>query len=144
METLSALLALCEGIHWSHLDFPHKGPVVWSKVHGANMGPIWGRQDPGGHHVGPMNFAIWVVLLVWTASWTSSWDTYDLRPYETRWSSCDVIEIIYVLLYWPSLVQIVAQCQLSTKPLPELMLNYFQWSIRNKYEIKIWQPFCNN
>ena len=32
-----------------------------SKVHGASMGPIWGRQDPGGPHVGPMNFAIWVV-----------------------------------------------------------------------------------
>ena len=31
-----------------------------SKVHGANMGPIWGRQDPGGLHVGPMNLAIWV------------------------------------------------------------------------------------
>ena len=30
-----------------------------SKVHGANMAPIWGRQDPGGPHVGPMNFAIW-------------------------------------------------------------------------------------
>ena len=30
-----------------------------SKVHGANMGPIWGRQDPGGPHVGPINFAIW-------------------------------------------------------------------------------------
>ena len=30
-----------------------------SKVHGANMGPIWGRQDPGGPYVGPMNFAIW-------------------------------------------------------------------------------------
>ena len=30
-----------------------------SKVHGANMGPIWGRQDPAGPHVGPMNFAIW-------------------------------------------------------------------------------------
>ena len=30
-----------------------------SKVHGAIMGPIWGRQDPGGPHVGPMNFAIW-------------------------------------------------------------------------------------
>ena len=27
-----------------------------SKVHGANMGPIWGRQDPGGPHIGPMNF----------------------------------------------------------------------------------------
>ena len=31
-----------------------------SKVHGANKGPIWGRQDPGGPHVCPMNFAIWV------------------------------------------------------------------------------------
>ena len=30
-----------------------------NKVHGANMGPIWGQQDPGGPHVGPMNFAIW-------------------------------------------------------------------------------------
>ena len=37
-----------------------------SKVHGANMGPTWGRQDPGGPHVGPMNFALWVqtVLLL--------------------------------------------------------------------------------
>ena len=24
------------------------------------MGPILGRQDPGGPHVGPMKFAIWV------------------------------------------------------------------------------------
>ena len=30
-----------------------------SKVHGANMGPFLGRQDPGGPHVGPMNFATW-------------------------------------------------------------------------------------
>ena len=35
-----------------------------SKVHVANMGPIWGRQDPGGPHVGPMNFAIWVIIHV--------------------------------------------------------------------------------
>ena len=32
-----------------------------SKVHGANMGPIWGRQDPGGPHDGNINFAIWDV-----------------------------------------------------------------------------------
>ena len=37
-------------------------PFPESKVHGANMGPIWGRQDPGGPYVGPMSFAIWVVL----------------------------------------------------------------------------------
>ena len=26
-----------------------------SKVYGADMGPTWGRQDPGGPHVGHMN-----------------------------------------------------------------------------------------
>ena len=31
-----------------------------NKVYGANMGPIWGQQGPGGPHVGPMNLAIWV------------------------------------------------------------------------------------
>ena len=34
-----------------------------SKVHGANMGPIWGQQVQDGPHVGPMNFAIWVVMV---------------------------------------------------------------------------------
>ena len=28
------------------------------KVRVPNTGPIWGRQDPGGPHVGPMDFAI--------------------------------------------------------------------------------------
>ena len=36
------------------IDFPD------SKVHGANMGRIWGQQDPGGPHVGPISIAIWV------------------------------------------------------------------------------------
>ena len=30
-----------------------------SKIHGANMGPIWGQQDPGGPDVNHMNFDIW-------------------------------------------------------------------------------------
>ena len=29
-----------------------------SKVHRASMGPTWGRQDPGGPHVGHMDLAI--------------------------------------------------------------------------------------
>ena len=33
-----------------------------SKVYGANMGPICGRQDPGGPLVGQMNFTIWVAV----------------------------------------------------------------------------------
>ena len=39
----------------------YKGKLNYpeSKVHGANMGLIWGREDRGGPHIGPMNIAIW-------------------------------------------------------------------------------------
>ena len=36
-----------------------------SNVHGVSMGPIWGRQDPGWPHIGPMNFAIWGYIGTW-------------------------------------------------------------------------------
>ena len=49
-EKLAHLLAACGG------DSNYNAPLI---VHGAKMEPIWGRQDPGGPHVGPMNFAIW-------------------------------------------------------------------------------------
>ena len=35
-------------------------PTLIAKFIGANMGPTWGQQDPGGSHVGPMNLAIWL------------------------------------------------------------------------------------
>ena len=44
-----------ENVMWRNVSSPD------SKVHGANMGPIWGRQDRGGPHVGPINLAIWVI-----------------------------------------------------------------------------------
>ena len=34
-----------------------------NKVYGANVGPIWGRHDPGGPPFGPMNIAIWVTIV---------------------------------------------------------------------------------
>ena len=53
--------------------FAQCGNRVWfvfpdSKVHGAYMVPISCRQDPGGPHVGPMNFAIWVFLFCFNFS----------------------------------------------------------------------------
>ena len=36
-----------------------------SKVYGANMGTIWGQQDPGGPHVGPVNLVIWDTTVEW-------------------------------------------------------------------------------
>ena len=49
-----------------------------SKVRGANMGSIWGRQDPGGPHVGPMNFAIWEII-VWQAQVSVIFSVTDLQ-----------------------------------------------------------------
>ena len=34
-----------------------------SKVHGAHMGPTWGRKDPGRPYVGHVNLAIWEAAL---------------------------------------------------------------------------------
>ena len=45
------------GLIWNEL-VRFEDNVHASKFYGANMGPTWGRQDPGGPHVGPMNFAI--------------------------------------------------------------------------------------
>ena len=47
-----------------------------SKVHGANMRPIWGRQDPGGPHVGPMNLDIWVDMVIDAASFSKQTSSY--------------------------------------------------------------------
>ena len=60
-----------------------------SKVNVANMGPIWGRQDPGGPHVGPINFAIWNLLCLASGapppnaivSWLPSLWWSDSDPY---------------------------------------------------------------
>ena len=35
---------------------------------GANMGPLLGRQDPGGPYVGPIDIAIWDVSPIFRSS----------------------------------------------------------------------------
>ena len=47
-------------------ESPLRQHIPDSKVHGDNMWPIWGRQDPDWPHVGPMNFAIWDISMVLT------------------------------------------------------------------------------
>ena len=66
----------------------------YSKVHGANMGPIWGRQDPGGPHVGPLNFAIWVSLVESKVSlvWVMAWHQTSNKPLLLfQWQKSDLI-----------------------------------------------------
>ena len=58
------------------------------------MGPIWGRQDPGGPHVGPMNFIIWGVYVCEKASTKYAWShsiqiqfKRTLLPHKTLYST---------------------------------------------------------
>ena len=39
-----------------------------NKVHGANMGPTWGRQEPGAPHVGHVSLAIWDAYYIFTSN----------------------------------------------------------------------------
>ena len=55
-----------------------------SKVHGANMGPIWGREDPSGPYVGSMNFAIWGTIF---HEWHSTSHRFKLEC--SRWDTAD-------------------------------------------------------
>ena len=72
-----------------------------SKVHGANMGPIWGRQDPGGPHDCPMNFAIWVQLICamlgnphHACTGTSPWRHRDWDKMAIIWDANDFKAIL--------------------------------------------------
>ena len=57
-----------------------------SKVQGANMGPIWDRQDPDGPHVGP-----WTLL---------SGIVYYIHAHRNRrgFSTQDIVAITYIEL----------------------------------------------
>ena len=68
----SCLLKRFPGVNNKGTECTSQGAGCRRKSHGNTfhraalitrfMGPIWGRQDPGGPHVGPMNFNIWVIL----------------------------------------------------------------------------------
>ena len=63
------------------------GTHTEKKVHTANMGPIWGRQDPGGPHVGYMNVAIWAANALQSQSMVMLYTYYDIVRLicETEW-----------------------------------------------------------
>ena len=84
------LLTLNPMLHFL-ISVSNRGPCsLWidtspnSKLHGANMGPIWGRQDPGGLHVGSMNDAIW---FSWDSSFSARQGLDPEKLSHTLWSN---------------------------------------------------------
>ena len=50
-----------------------------SKIHGTDAGSTWGRQDPGGPHVGPTNLDILVFMYVLPQSNPQSFAPLHIR-----------------------------------------------------------------
>ena len=85
-----------------------------SKVRGANMGPISGRQDPGGPHVGPRNFAIWFTSRgIGATGWFQLWSypddkerlgsraylDFDRHPYLRKKRAYAIIQFVPEILW---------------------------------------------
>ena len=92
-----------------------------SKVHGANMGPIWGQQDPGGPHE-----------LCYLGSFNSARLSNAYIPHLTE----------------SSLVQIIACCLFGAQPLLEPMIHsqlhiYVQCNTALKEQCKILDLFVH-
>ena len=138
--TLSMLMALCEGnplitcrfllvkgqllsassncisnslfsCDFSHLDAYATSLIPESKVHGANMGPIWGRQDPGGPHVGPVNFAIWDMSLQWIHN--SEYSTFQVRSFVwiIDFLISNLPQSVFLILFFNSVLSLISAFQ---------------------------------
>ena len=84
-----------------------------SKVHGANMGPIWVLLTPDGPHVGPMDLAIrdftWMECVIYL--WTSFAPSAALVNYVSIGSSNCLLPVRCQAITWTNAVL------LSTGPL---------------------------
>ena len=71
-----------------------------SKVHGGNMGPIWGRQDPGGPHAGPMNFAIWAGINYDIISSNNNIDDDSANDTYFKYFEKKIMESFHLFIPW--------------------------------------------
>ena len=63
------------------------------KLHGAHLGPTWGRQDPGGSHIGPLKLAIWERF---------HWLFWPNVIYRITYDHGDIVLCFAVIKSWPN------------------------------------------
>ena len=80
------------------------------------MGLIWGRQDPGGPHVGPMNFVIWDSFIQRIQSEQSGRLGSGQRSLANQMRQRLLLGVWWGLRTWPWLVLKMACCLFGSKP----------------------------
>ena len=119
---------------WGFISYPD------SKVHGGKMGPIWGRQDPGGPHVGPMNFAIWVCLILkpLVELGPISWTIFFFIVIQIWWKIWFNVTPLYCIITLQNSARPVAQlsCNIQNiKAITPLKLGWKQSKISLEFEL---------
>ena len=72
-----------------------------SKVCGANMGHIWGWQDPSGSHVGPMNLAIWAgYIYIYSKCHMIAKTTKQMNMKWHIWISLNTYHVMIIFSLW--------------------------------------------
>ena len=91
-----------------------------SKVYGANMGPTWGRQDPGGPHVGPWTLLYGIRLVFFFFFWGGGlfWFQHQIAP------SYPCLTIVNIMPWMPWIIMSSGHQQLhieNTRPSADLL-----------------------
>ena len=118
-----------------------------SKFRGVNMGPIWGRHDPGGPHVGPMYFVIWPHAIPRhknRESWAYFLENTDACNDAAPWiydEKCLLNAFIIVAVSSPIYMQHVLYHTLHTSP----SVFCKSWYIRGFEHLifLIWAKYCS-
>ena len=121
-----------------------------SKVHGASMGPIWGRHDPGGPNVGPINFALWGHSIIWTNDNQVPWSHVAsqglsgfrgelISHYAVRTRLLLPLCLVYPLVYLSK--PLINLCQYLATPINLVFLYAMQVGATRKVALVI--VFCN-
>ena len=114
-----------------------------SKVNGVNMGPIWDRQEPGGPHIGPMNFACWVASqdagIHPSPKAKSKWCLHPICTF-CRFMKYMILAIPYKKYYWLCILTLYAPRSkgdehMFSKWSLNTIVNFMEWNLTDSGEI---------
>ena len=115
--------------------------IADSKVHGANIGPIWGWQDPGGPHIGPMNFVIWDVYWGYFGYTSLQWRHNECNDVSNHHSMI-VYSNVYSTIVYSTVYLDVHQRKHQSSALLAFVRGIHRWHVNSPYKRSVkWKMF---
>ena len=101
-----------------------------SKVHGANMGPIWVLSAPDGPHVDPLNLAIrdgcpWWILYILYGQYHGCWYPGEVRSHVINSQGVDPVHYREDSNHWQIHCLFKHLCRLTSKKKNQISLSKY-------------------